>query len=238
MTATNADLSKRTTVANMKVTQVIGTLASAPCYGNVVTPAKSVPVGDGADDLEAAVDAATTPAVPLQPSGDDPLGLKAAFHTLFPSDPVVEGGATDSSSDDDQIELSEDGEGSGSGDDEKWGIRAADDASENLSDKDPNQSDPEEQHAIRQSRHYSRDGKKIYGRGVHIASITSWGQSISCHCRQHSMGKTPASTKYESDTILVDCALAAVDYDGSSILQKGQHIERAAALAAVARARR
>ena len=54
--------------------KVIGTFASAPCYGNVVTPAKSVPVGDGADDLEAAVDAATTPAVPLQPSGDDPLG--------------------------------------------------------------------------------------------------------------------------------------------------------------------
>ena len=120
-----------------------------------------MPVGDGADDLEAAVDAATTPAVPLQPSGDDPLGLEAAFDTLFLPEPVVEGGATDSSSDDAQTELSEDGEGSGSSGDEKWGIRAADDASENFSDKDPNESDPEEQHATRQSRHYSRDGKKI-----------------------------------------------------------------------------
>ena len=186
-----------------------------------MTPAKSKPVGDVEDDLEAAVDAATTPAKPLKPSGDDdPLGLEDAFDTLFPPDPVVEAGATDSSSDDDQIELSEDGEEPSSSDDEKWGIIVADGASENLFDKDPNESDPEEQHAIRKSRHYSRDRKKIYWRGVHIASITSWGQSMSCHCRQHSACKTPASTKYSSDTVLIDWALAAVGYDGSSILQK------------------
>ena len=74
------------------------------------------------------------------------------------------------------------------------------------SDVDPDGEDPE---ISRESPLFARDGNRILWDGAHIGSITAWGRSISCSCRLpgHRKCRTPASTKFPSDTVLIDWLL-------------------------------
>ena len=75
--------------------------------------------------------------------------------------------------------------------------------------------DPHEQvqHDVtRASPLYARRGNKIMWDGVHIGSLTAWKNNISCRCRLagHHQCKSPASTRWPSDTVLIDWLLLGV----------------------------
>jgi len=196
---------------------------------------------DEADQLEKAVDSTFASAPRQLTAPEDPLGLEAAFDQLFPpdsdaqgvqessSDSNDEGSADPADSSDDEAPASE------VDSDDAWGELARHDDADMESDVEEDGDGVRK--AMRTSQHFRQDGKKIFWRDVQIGALTEWHGSVSCHCRIHSSCKTPASTKYESDVVLIDWLLSGIDHSGTKRMEKGTHIQHAAAVAALARAR-
>ena len=83
---------------------------------------------------------------------------------------------------------------------------------------------------MRDDERYERRGNDIFWSNVKIGSVTEWRGSVGCHCSKHSSCKMPASRHYQTDDILIDWLLSAVNADGSTRLSKQQHADGARAI--------
>ena len=85
-----------------------------------------------------------------------------------------------------------------------------------VADSDADRSDVDSDGEVpvvcRESPLFVRDGNKILWDGAVIGSLTAWGRNLSCRCRLpgHRNCKTPASTKFPSDNVLIDWLLSGL----------------------------
>ena len=82
------------------------------------------------------------------------------------------------------------------------------------------------------SEHFPREGNRLYWRGAHVGTTSAWKSNIPYHCKLHSACKSPASTCWGTDSILVDWILSALDYEGAVIKTKAEHQQAAIAMKA------
>ena len=73
-------------------------------------------------------------------------------------------------------------------------------------------SDAEEELFTHDNPRCSRVGNKIFWDKKHVGLLTSWQGNLSCHCKcpGHSGCRTPASTTWPSDSVLVDWLLSGL----------------------------
>ena len=188
----------------------------AAAYGSPGLEVKDSKAEAAEDDplgIEAAFDKidSTHPGVDVD---DDPLGLDAAFDVAFPC-PAGEGS-------DVQSELSRP-------------PSTESDSSEDPSNKsmmDCDTDGAEEGSApsfyrdavrMRKQSSFRRDGKGVLWNNKVIGSITSWGNSVSCHCRVHARCRSPASTRWQSDEALEVWLLQAIDRSGEQRMDRAEH---------------
>ena len=190
-----------------------------------------------ADNLERAVDANLSARKPptRKPaaSEDDPLGIDGAFDSVFgPSDLASDASDADADADSD-ADADADSDADGDKNSSEPQVDSEDDfgarADPNNSD-DASAEDEDVGPAKQTSPHFRRDGLKIYWMDKHIGSLTQFSSSVSCHCRLHPACKTPASTTWGNDKVLIDWLLGALDAAGNVAIAKHSHIQQGAAL--------
>ena len=144
------------------------------------------------------------------------------------------GDSGESDSDDESVDKSDDSDSEASklDSEENRGARAPGDASDFESDVEEGEDGIRK--ATRSSQHYRREGNTICWRDQQIGAMTALNASVGCHCRIHSGCRAPASTKWLNDDTLIDWLLSAINYNGEGIVEKGQHLQHAAALKAAA----
>lgn len=175
------------------------------------------------DDIEAACETSlaghpTHKAKPAKPAklatGDDVEDIEDALEEFFAE---VEGDdkAGDRSSDTDSSDKSTSDADEDHKDDED------DDLGRHEKGRDEEASEEEE--FFHRSPRFSRVGNKLMWDRAQVGLLTSWGGSISCHCRikGHSGCRSPASKVWPSDSILIDWVLHGLGAE----LDKSDHVQ-------------
>ena len=217
----------------LSVVKMIGVHSFAAAYGfAVATKTEAGIVETDPLGIEAAFDNSfAAPALPQRALNLDPLGLDAAFDVAFPNC----GGAASASDGDASslptaAELSESDAGidDAENDHESDAVSGDEHAALDGVDLGPW---PRAVLRMRQSDAFRRQGNRVLWHGVHIGTISAFGQNVACNCRLHAKCKAPASQRWPSDRILELWLLDAVNESNAEVQKtKEEHMDKIIAL--------
>ena len=170
------------------------------------------------DALERAIDS-TLPKPQRAPRvPDDPMGLEAAFDLVHgPMQPDEPNDAASPS----ESECVASSASTSSGSPREGGEALTDDGAD-VGDGGVSQT----------SELFERRGNKLFWNQRHVGSLTAWGRSVACSCKVHPGCRTPASTCWGTDAILIDWLLLSINMDGSQKITKDAHVHVAVAMQA------